>query len=219
MSDQLSSGAVRRSVWRRRASASGRAGVFEAGQEIHAGEALESFGDGEAFAVGAGRAVPVAQLRLSACPQGGRHQCLAIGHQIFERGAGAVPFEHGEFARVQGAVFAISEGVGEGEEFGLAGGEQFFHGEFGRGVEVEDVAAAAVDRLAFRLEGMEMEFHAGRMLQYGGIDFDEVFGLEPCPDGALDGVAGEKKGPSVAVFVGAPPIGCRQSFVFPVDLG
>ena len=109
---------------------------------------------------------------------GERDQRRAIVHQPRERRAGPIPFEHGELRRVQRRPLAIAENVCESKDLRLARGDELLHREFGRCVK-PCFAGRAVRADEAGAEPVQVGLVAGRGLQGGGIDLDEVLGLEP----------------------------------------
>ena len=98
---------------------------------------------------------------------------------------------------------AIAEDPGEGEDARLAGGEQFLHGEFRRGVEIPlEPSAAGRDQLG--REGMQMGLVSGRDLQRRRLDLDEASGVEPAAERRHDPVPREQERPPVGVAAGRP---------------
>ena len=67
---------------------------------------------------------------------GHRDDRRAILHQRLVGSLRAVPFQHGEFRRMQRAAFAIAKHAGELEDAGLAGAEQLLAGELRRGAQI-----------------------------------------------------------------------------------
>jgi hypothetical protein len=210
-SDQVSSGAMRRpaSLERRRERVPvGLAGGVDRGEEIDAGVALEGLRNAEALGLerridtrsAPGEPPGAGGLRGEAEERG------AIGHQHVVSLACPVPFQHRELGVVQGAALAVAIDPGEGEQPRLAGSEKLLAGEFGRGVEVERLPGA-VRAQGFRCESMEMRLVAGRGLEGGGFDLDEIVALEKAPDCGRDPVAADEKRPPVGVDVGHPPGG------------
>ena len=116
----------------------------------------------------------------------------------------AIPFEHGELRRMQGAALAIAEHAGEIEDARLARRQQLLGREFRRSVEITPMPrAAGLHRIGF--EGMQMRLIAGRDHQRAALDFGEALGLEPGARGGLDPAASDQRRAPVGVDVGRPP--------------
>ena len=125
----------------------------------------------------ASRAAP-AQHRRAAGFRREREEGGAIIHERFVALIGPIPFEHGEFGMVKRAALLVAEHAREGEDAGLARGDQLLAGEFRRGVEIEPPprAVRCLDRCRHRVE---MRLVAGRGLQNARLDLDEPLLLEP----------------------------------------
>jgi hypothetical protein len=107
---------------------------------------------------------------------------------------------------VQGPALPVAVDPREDEEPGLARGQELLAGEFRRGVEVErHPAAVGLKRL--RGKGVEVRLVAGRDLEGGRFDLDEVPVEEEAPQGRRDPVAADEEGTAVAVDVRIPPGG------------
>ncbi len=96
----------------------------------------------------------------------------AIRDQVAIVRAGAIPFEHGEFGMVQSCPLTVAKDMGERENPGFAGRQQFLAVEFRRRMQVEFLRDAA-GRGKLRGETGDVGFVAGRNLQGGGLDFRE----------------------------------------------
>ena len=121
-----------------------------------------------------------------------------------------VPFEQRELGMMQGPALAVAEHPREFEDAALACGEQLLAGEFRRGVEIEPRTRAG-RRHELGREGMQMGLVAGRGLENGGLDLDEVLGREKLPQRLLDAATGREQRPPVGMD-GAVPPGCRLWF-------
>jgi len=166
----------------------------------------EGFGDREPFDLRMRIADAVAKAELfPAGDVGGKAQHgEAIFLHAFVRFARAIPFQHGEFRRMQIGALAISEDAGEIEDPRFAGGEQLLRRELRRGVKIER-AAVAGRRAQLRHEGMQMRLVAGRDLQDRGFGLDEVARGKPRPQRRRDPRAADEKRPPVGVKVRRPP--------------
>ena len=122
----------------------------------------------------------------------------AVEHDGLIGFSGAIPLDHGELRRVQGASFAIAEDAGKVDDLLLAGGEQLLHGELGRGVEVA-LHLRPVRTDPFGGEGVKVGFVARRYLQGGSLDLDKSVVREPTAKRREDAIAGEQKRPPVVV--------------------
>ena len=177
-------------------------GAAGGGEDIGADVLTKSFGDGEAveFFQAGGDA--------SAGDDGGEDgadKFFRLIHQAGERKAGLVPFQHGEFVRVQGAAFGVAPDSGQLENFSRAGDEELFHREFGGGVEPE-FCPFAVRGFAGGGEGFQVDFFPWGGDGVGGFDFGKAVGGE---EGA--GGLGEQGPPTEEGHTGGEAFGvpCR----------
>jgi len=125
-------------------------------------------------------------------------QIGAIGHQIIERSADPIPFQHCEFGRMQHSALAVTKHPCEIENAGFAGCQQLFAGKFRGCVQIKRlgpaIMAVQIDRNA-----VQMGFVAGRDLQLSGLDLGEVADLEPAPQSGFDSIASQQQRAAVAV--------------------
>jgi hypothetical protein len=128
----------------------------------------------------------------------------AVGHDRIIGRIGAVPFQHGEFGKMQIAAFPVAKHPRKLENFLLSGGQQFLAGEFRRRPQVP-CRAPAVDAGKFRAGRMQMGLIAGGDLQNSGLDLDKALLVEPCPDRPRNGAARRQEWPDVGVPRGGPP--------------
>ena len=189
-SDHVSSAATRSPIaaaWRANKSRSGspRPSARQRVEEVDAGVPEKSLAHGQAFGDGewVGLAAAKGEARRARLSRRERQDARAILHQRLQRRADAIPFEHGEFRRVQGAALAIAKHPRERENARLAGGEQLFHREFGRRVQIGG-PGAAVRPDHGRGKPVQMRLVARRSLQGGGLDLDEPLALEMAAHGA-----------------------------------
>ncbi len=115
----------------------------------------------------------------------GAQQSLTIIHQVAISRIGAVPFQHGEFRVMGRGPFAVAERMGKLKDFGHARRQQLFHGEFGRGVQV-DRSGRLAGHAQLGSESVKMRLHAGTELQHGGLDFDKAAAREKRPNSGYD---------------------------------
>ena len=101
--------------------------------------------------------------------QDGAQKGFRFVHEAAQRGAGAVPFEHGEFRRVGGGAFLVAPDAGELEDRAGAAGEQFLHREFRAGVQPERKLFAA-NRVELGGEGFQVHLLAGGLDGVGRFD-------------------------------------------------
>jgi hypothetical protein len=171
----------------------------------------KGFGDGEPLDLGMRIAGAVAEAELfPAGDVGGEAQhgeAILLRARI--RFAGAIPFQHGEFRRVQVGALAIAEGAGEVEDPRLPGSEQFLRRELGRGMEIER-AALAGRRPQLRREGMQVRFVAGRNRKRAALDLAKSLGLEVLAEAVLDAIARQQQRPTVLMNMRRPPGGRRH---------
>ena len=154
----------------------GTARLIERRQQIDLRIAREGVGDAssvQALAPDRSRgpctAVAIDAGRLRGQP----HEADRVVHHLRIRHAGAIPFEHGEFGRMQGTRFPVAIDLGEAEEALFARGQKLLCGKFRRGVKVARLAAAIGHDPVGR-EGMEMRLIAGRNLKRPAIGLDEI---------------------------------------------
>ena len=95
-------------------------------------------GDAHALRLGARIANPAAKLELFYPRHLGRQRDdrQRIGNDDIISFTHPIPFEHGEFRMVQRRALAIAPDMLKARDPPLAGCQQLFHGEFGRGVEI-----------------------------------------------------------------------------------
>ncbi len=134
---------------------------------------------------------------------GERDKCGAIIHQPVEWSADPVPFEHGEFRRVQRRALTVAENMRQRKDLRLACGDELLHREFGRRMQI------GVDRRPVRpderrAKTVEMGLVARRGLKRSRIDFHEIFGLEPAAHETEDLRPRQKRSAASGVAVGAP---------------
>jgi len=94
--------------------------------------------------------------------------------------------------------------MGEGGDPGLAGGQQFLHREFGRGVQIHR------PRLPIGADGrggkaVQMRLVAGADLQRCRVHLDEILLCQPAADSRLNAVAGHQQWSAIGVKPGGPP--------------
>ena len=149
---------------------------------------------------------PVAKPQ--ACRPGGAgglgDQPAAIGDEIEIGRPGPVPFQHREFGVVQGPALAVAEHAGEGENPLLPRRQQLLAGEFRRRMQVKP-ARRAIWPDKVRPESGDMGLVAGRDLQNGGLDLDEVPRGEARPPAGHHSRPRQQGGPPVLVDAPAPP--------------
>ena len=109
---------------------------------------------------------------------GERDERAAVVHHLRERRADPIPFEHGEFRRVQGGALAVAENMSQSKDLRLPGGEELLHREFRRGVQ-PGLARRAVRADEIGAKAVQVGFVAGRGLKGGWVDLDEALGVEP----------------------------------------
>jgi elongation factor P len=184
------------------------AGRGQGGHQVDAGVIVESFGNRQALQFGA---------RITAAVfVGERGNARGVGSQlhdgraILDRGrvglAGAIPFQHGEFGNVKRSALAVAEDPGEIEDAAFARRQQLLGGEFGRSVQVKR-PPLPVRAHGFGGEGGQMRLVARRYGQGAALDFHEIPGLEPGPDGLLDPPADKQGRTAVDMPLGRPPRG------------
>ena len=183
-----------------------RRAVFrEAVIKVETGMALERFA--QAQALGARErvapALAVGQRRGPRRVRRPAQEREAILLDRAERRAGAVPFKHREFGRMQGPALAVAEDVAERKDLALPRRQQLLHREFGRGVEIR-VDAHPVDGAQRRGERMQMRLSAWRALQGGGVDLDEAEQVEMAADRRREARAGEQGRAAQGVEIGTP---------------
>src|ERR1700679_40687 len=125
-------------------------------------------------------------------------------HHRLDVFAGAVPFQHGEFRRVQTGALAIAEHPGEFKYPCLARRQQFLGGEFRRGVEIKRLLAA-IGPHPLGGEGMKMRLIAGRGRQYPALDLGKILGLKPGAQTVFDPPPEAEERAAVGVLLGIPP--------------
>ena len=162
-----------------------RGGVIRGSEHVGAGVAGEGVGDGQALEAGeiGGYAAAGDAIR-----QDGAQEGLRLVHQPGQRLVGRIPFQHGEFVRVQGAALAVAPDAGQLEDLAGAGDQQLLHGEFGAGVQPERFGSA-VGADAGGREGGQVDLLAGRGDGVGRFHLQKaVLGEEgarlrrqPCP--------------------------------------
>jgi hypothetical protein len=101
--------------------------------------------------------------------QHGAQQRQAFRHEVVHGGAGAIPFQHGEFGGMAGAALLVAPDAGQLEYRPGTADQQAFHGEFGAGVQPKRLPSA-IDADAFGAEGGEMDLLAGRGHRIGRLD-------------------------------------------------
>jgi elongation factor P len=101
------------------------------------------------------------------------------------------------------AALAIAKDAGEIDDAALARGQQLFHGEFGRGVEIAP-GGSPVGSDKFGREAVEMRLVARRDLQDRGVHLDESLSLEIAAQRRDDPVPRHKQRPPVGVAVFGP---------------
>lgn len=108
---------------------------------------------------------------------------MAVEDQVVVVGGLAIPFEHGEFGIVGWAAdFAVAEDFGDLEDlFEAFAGEEAFHLQFGRVVEVEGLISRE-----FGFEGREMWLHTGSLNENRRLDFEKVLVGEKVTDRLKD---------------------------------
>ena len=157
------------------AAAAERRSIIGGGQQIGADIAGEGLGEGKALE--AARSV-VTPRHSTDGRQHGAQQGDCLGDQPVERGAGAVPFEHGEFGRVQVAALAVPPHARELENRAGAADQQLLHREFRAGVQPERVPLAGRGDDMLGAEGGEMHLLAGRGHGVRGFDLGVAAGGE-----------------------------------------
>ena len=179
--------------------------VGRGGQQVDAAKAIKGFGHAEA----GGRKKRIgfqtakAQGVAAAAAGGQRQKVRAILHQSFERGMGAVPFQHGEFGRMQRAALAVAEHTGEIKHRAFPRRNQLFAGKFRRCMQkIRLFAAVGVQKRDF--QPVQMGFIAGRALQLSGLDLDKILRQKPVPQRGFDPVAGQKQRAAVLMAGGGP---------------
>jgi len=83
-----------------------------------------------------------------------------VGHDGIVRRVGAVPFQHGEFGKMQIAALAVAKHPRKLEDLRLAGSEQFLAGKFRRGSEIP-CRARPIGTMKFSARRMQMGLIAG----------------------------------------------------------
>ncbi|MNU76313.1 hypothetical protein D3C71_658640 [compost metagenome] len=111
---------------------------------------------------------------------------------------------------MQRSAFTVAIDMREGEDMGLAGGEQLLGGKFRRRVQVKR-GRLAVDCQGFGCKSMEMRLVAGRYLQRRRIDLDEITRGEESSQRRLHPVAANQEGPAVGMAVLGPPGECGDA--------
>jgi hypothetical protein len=95
--------------------------------------------------------------------------------------AGAVPFEHGELGMMRRRALAVAEHMRQLEDARQARGQQLFHREFGRGMEIQRPARLLVGGHELGRERHQMRFETGADLKRRGFDLQEVARREERP--------------------------------------
>ena len=119
---------------------------------------------------------------------GERDERSAVVHQLQERRADPIPFQHREFRRVQSSALAVAKHMRQRENLRLAGGEQLLHRKFRRGVQ-PGLARRAVRTDKPGAKPAQMGLVARRGLERGRLDLEEAFGVEPLAHGGRDRAA------------------------------
>ncbi len=173
--------------------------------EVDSGMAAERLAHRKAFRrLERARSAAAEDEAFGARDMGGeRNERGAIIHQPVERSADPVPFEHGEFRRVQRRALAIAENVRQRKDLRLACGDELLHREFRRRMQT------GLDRRPVRpderrAKTMKMGLVARRGLKRSRIDFHETLGLEPAAHETEDLRPRQKRGAASGVAVGAP---------------
>jgi hypothetical protein len=110
-------------------------------------------------------------------------QMFDSGLKTFERQMSLVEFEHGEFRVMFRGLRLIPEGGANLKDAFHSFGEQFFHGEFGRGRK-KRLRQATIPP---ELNGLHVGFHAGTGYEQGCSSLEVASTPEEFPDQALDG--------------------------------
>ena len=126
------------------------------------GKTIKGFAERQHFGFGTGDAAAPLPAQRVILRRRQRHaaQRHRIVHHLRPVGLGTIPFDHGEFRRVQRPRLAVAPDPGEIDDVRFAGGQQLFRCEFRRGVKVARFRRAAL-RLPMRGKGMEVRFIAG----------------------------------------------------------
>ena len=152
---------------------------------------------------GVGLAAAEAQGLRAGLPRGDGEDFAAIVHQHFIRRAGAIPLQHGEFGRVQGAALAVAEDPGQREDPLFAGRQQLLHRKFRRGVQIGG-AGGAVRPDDARFKAMQVRFVARRSLENGRLNLDKPLAFEITPQRAGDARARRQPRAAIGVAVFRP---------------
>jgi hypothetical protein len=137
---------------------------------------------------------------------GGTYERSGLFGDIPPARAGTVPFEHREFGMVPGRPLAVAEDAGELEDALHPRRQQFFHREFGRGMQIDRPARA----MGFAERGFErrqMRLHPRRDLQRRRFDLDIAAPVEKLADGFDHVGAADESIRPVFETVGMPPCG------------
>ena len=131
-----------------------------------------------------------------------QRQCI-LDHSLIAL-ARAIPFQHGEFGRMQRTALAIAEDAGEIEDFRFARCQQLLGREFRRGVQIKR-AAAAVGPDSIGRKGMQMGLIARGDGQSAAFDLGKALGLEMRTQHGLYPPARQQGRAAVGMPVRRPP--------------
>ena len=156
------------------------------------------FGEGIARRIAVAKAGHAADLRRQ--PQ----QSQRILHHraiVFPR---PVPFQHGEFGRMQPAAFLVAEHAGEIEDALFPRRQQLLGRKLRRGVQIARlVGPVGAGQHGFK--GLQMGLVARRHHQRAAFHFREALSLEMRPDDGLQPPPLQQKGAPVGMRLGVPP--------------
>ena len=166
------------------------------GEGLFAGEHFRFGHRIAAAALPAQRAVAAGRLRRPGQGEG-------VGDHRGPVCMGAIPFDHGEFGRMQRALFTIAPHAGEIDDLRFTGGQQFLGGEFRAGVEVERLFRPAFRPPGDR-EAVQMCLVAGADLHRAAFHRDEALISKPAGQRGLHAIAALQEGAAIGVDVGVP---------------
>ena len=129
-----------------------------------------------------------------------------------EIGVWAVPFQHGEFGGMAGGALAVSKHSGELEDGAGAAGEEFFHREFGAGVQIFQGAGATILENLSCGENIEMYLLAWGGHDDRGFDLGVAAGGEEGAGGSGDQAAAAQERQARGEAIGMPGRGLGHDF-------